>query len=241
MQHTEPQHKNLVLLVPEKQDLERDEVARVWCTLYGQVLRVGKFWEPPDVEPATVRLYGGESFCLVLAQKLGLELVTPPDNLLTSIAPQWLQRTIIQLSLRDGFRLQFPIFLKPIIPKQFPAAVYETASDLEAVTAGLADETQILSSDIVQFQNEIRTFVLDGKVVSASMYEGTGNVQEAISFVETFAANTQLPKTVVVDVGRLSDASYAVVETNATWGSGLNGCDAAAVCKCLAHAVVLKT
>jgi hypothetical protein len=41
-----------------------------------------------------VRLYGNDAFCLVLAQKLALELVSPPDDLLLRLPPGMLQRDV---------------------------------------------------------------------------------------------------------------------------------------------------
>lgn len=59
----------------------------------------------------------------------------------------------------------------------------------------------------------------------------------AATFVENFVQTMKLPATLVVDVGTLAGGRWAVIETNATWGSGLNGCDARNVCKCLVDAV----
>ena len=49
---------NQLLVIPEKPDVERDEVARVWQENGGQVLSLGRFWEPPLLDPTQVRLYG---------------------------------------------------------------------------------------------------------------------------------------------------------------------------------------
>lgn len=34
-----------------------------------------------------------------------------------------------------------------------------------------------------------------------------------------------LPRAMVVDVGFVADRGWAVIEFNAAWGAGLNGCD----------------
>jgi hypothetical protein len=68
--------RGLTLLIPEKADVERDAVAAAWTAGGGRVQRLGRFWDPPPLEPESVRVYGNDSFCLVLAQKLGLDFFT---------------------------------------------------------------------------------------------------------------------------------------------------------------------
>ncbi|MNC94324.1 hypothetical protein D3C83_111490 [compost metagenome] len=45
------------LLIPEKDDIERNAVAEAWQNKGGEVIRVGRFWEPPDVDPSRVKVY----------------------------------------------------------------------------------------------------------------------------------------------------------------------------------------
>jgi hypothetical protein len=72
--------KELLLLIPEKLDTERNAVAEVWQAQGGEVLRLGRFWDPPEINRSRVRLYGNDTFCLILAQKLQLELLSPSDD-----------------------------------------------------------------------------------------------------------------------------------------------------------------
>ncbi len=61
--------KERTLLIPEKADIERDEVAAKWTVLDGNVMRLGRFWDPPEsLIPSQVTLYGNDTFCLVLEQ-----------------------------------------------------------------------------------------------------------------------------------------------------------------------------
>lgn len=80
----------LTLLIPEKADPERDAVACAWRQDGGSVLHIGRFWSPPEMDRQRVHLYGNDTFCLVLAQKLRLELVSPPDDLFLTVDPAWL-------------------------------------------------------------------------------------------------------------------------------------------------------
>lgn len=64
--------RGLTLLISDKPDPERDAVAAVWEAAGGDVLRLGRFWQPPPLDPVSVRVYGADAFCQVLAQKLAL-------------------------------------------------------------------------------------------------------------------------------------------------------------------------
>ena len=70
-------YRNLTLIIPDKPDPERDSVANAWENSGGTVLRLGRFWDPPELISADVRVYGNDTFCLVLAQKLCLDLISP--------------------------------------------------------------------------------------------------------------------------------------------------------------------
>ena len=70
-----PGTDGMLLLIPEKSDLERDAIASAWIASGGEVLKLGRFWDPPLGLPAgRVRVYGGGAFCMVLAEKLNLSL-----------------------------------------------------------------------------------------------------------------------------------------------------------------------
>ena len=81
-----------------------------------------------------VRVYGADTFCLVLAQKLGLELISPDDDLMFAVPPALLGREIFRHSLEDAKGFSHPCIIKPITPKQFRAAVYAGFEELVADT-----------------------------------------------------------------------------------------------------------
>ena len=58
---------DLTLVISDKPDLERDAVAEVWSAAGGEVLRLGRFWEPPAIDPRRARVYGADAFCHVVA------------------------------------------------------------------------------------------------------------------------------------------------------------------------------
>jgi hypothetical protein len=226
----------LTLLLPESPDPERDAVAVAWEAAGGAVLRVGRFWERPPVESRTARVYGADTFCLVLAEKLDLDLVTPDDRVLATAPEALLHRRLAIVSLATLRPSDFPTFVKPVVPKQFRSGVYASLDLLGQETRGLDGATEVIVSEVVAFVAEARAFVCDTVVRTCAVYEGAANVDHAATFAEGVVMALELPRTCVVDVGLLSDGRWALVECNATWGAGLNGCDAARVVECLAAA-----
>jgi hypothetical protein len=231
----------LTLLIPAKTDTERDAVARAWEEAGGSVLRLDRFWEPPEVERSRVRLYGNDTFCLVVAQKLGLELVSPPDELLVTVDEAWLKRALHATTLERVASEPFPRFIKPLVPKLFRASVYPSPAELEVECRGLGGETAVLSSEVVELEAEARCFVLDGQVRACSVYEGEGDAREAADFIAAFARSAPLPKTCVLDAALIRGRGWALLEANAAWGAGLNGCDARAAIACIAEATRLPS
>lgn len=225
----------LILLIPARADVERDAVASVWESQGGSVLRLDRFWEPPVLHSQSVRLYGNDTFCQILAQKLHLELVSPIDDLLLTLPPELLGREILSLPLSKALEDPFPRFLKPLVPKLFRASVYQSAHELQDETRGLDLQTLVLSSNIVQIHAEARSFVLGGEVQTCAVYEGEAEADEAQAFLQKVANNASLPATCVLDAALL-DTGWALLEANATWGAGLNGCNPEAVCACLERA-----
>jgi len=223
----------MLLVIPARPDPERDRVAAAWP---GEVLRLDRFWEVPAVDPAQVRLYGPDTFCQVVAHRLGLTLVAPDDAVLATLQPRWTQREVRCLAL--GSVTGFPCFVKPVTPKLFAAGVYASALELAGATDGLAADTSVLVSEIVVFLCEVRVFVLDGVPVTWAAYEGSGDPDP--DFVRELAALPKWPETVVLDVGQ-TERGWALIEANGTWGAGLNGCEPEAVVRCLARATKKQT
>ena len=219
-----------ILLIPSKADPERDAVALAWQQSQGEVLRLDRFWDPPEVDRRLVRLYGPDTFCLVTAQKLRLELLSPPDDLLLHVDTAFLKRNIRGLALRQLRSENFPLFVKSIVPKIFRSRVYESWTDLEDECRGLEPDTVVLASEVVTIRAEARAFVLQGQVQTCALYEGEGLAPW--DFLQQVASGCQLPTTCVLDAALL-DGGWALLEANASWGAGLNGCSPEGVLGCL--------
>jgi hypothetical protein len=219
----------LNLLISDKADTERDALADAFARHGGEVHRIGRFWDPPVFPRETVRVYGADSFCLVLQQKLGFDLCSPDDDLLLRVPASFLKRRLEMRTLAEVSGGPFPAFIKPVTPKQFRGAVYQTSEALAEECRGLASDIKVFIAEQVRLTAEVRSFVLDGQVLDAAVYEGSADVGDAMAFVRDVIKAVNLPRAVVVDVGFVAERGWAVVEFNAAWGAGLNGCDAAQV------------
>jgi hypothetical protein len=213
------------LIIPEKSDIERDEVAEQWAALNGNVLRLDRFWEPPNsIVSSLVNLYGNDTFCLVLEQIFELKLVSPPDDLINRIDWKWMQRKISIITLEEAILSTFPCFIKPIVPKLFRADIYYQPESLINECKGLEPNTKVVVSSVVKFLSEVRSFILDKTVLDISAYEGDGNLNTAKEFLMDFLKDVELPETCVIDIGLIDKVGWVFIEANASWGAGLNGC-----------------
>lgn len=215
----------LNLLLPDKPDVERDAMADAFAQRGGTVHRIDRFWDPPAFVPATVRVYGPDSFCLVLQQKLNLALCSPDDDLILRVPANFIQRQLTRCTLDEALSQTFPVFIKPVVPKQFRGAVYLAADALAEECRGLLPDVAVFRAEPVKFTAEVRCFILDQRLLDAAVYEGEANLVDAARFVADVTKAVVLPRAVVVDVGWIAGRGWAVIEFNAAWGAGLNGCD----------------
>ena len=232
--------QNLVLVIPEKPDPEREAVALAWQTGGGNVIKLGRFWEPPELEPSAVRLYGNDTFCLVLAEKLGLELISPSDDLLIHLEHDWLKRKVRSRTLGMLEEHDFPVFAKSQVPKILRSGIYESLTDFRLECQGLTLETPIIISEIVQIKAEARMFVLDAKIQTFALYEGFDE-SSLLDFANQFVEHNKLPLTCVLDFALLDDLGWAFLEANPTWGAGLNNCNPLGAARCIAQATLSNT
>jgi hypothetical protein len=237
VRETPMQLAGLTLILPDKPDLERDAVADAWERSGGATFRLGRFWDPPDLgDRSSLRVYGNDAFCLVLQQKLALHLVSPAYDLILRLPSELVRRRLSTSPLAAASSLSFPAFVKPLVPKLFRAGVYPSAAELLEECRGLAESTDLLISEPVTLTAEVRCFVLDGEVLAASTYEGDTPAADAVDVARNVAASVSELPVFVVNLGHIKGRGWAVIEFNAAWGAGLNGCSAEAVLPAIAAA-----
>ena len=193
----------------------------------------------------SAHLYAGPLFADAISDALGLALLEPPADWLSSLPVEVTGREIVTTTIAEARELRRPAFIKPPNDKSFPARVYTDGSRLPGPDA-VDDDLRVLVSDVVTFRREYRLFVLDGRVHSGSLYfrEGelclealTGSRDDAAvsgfatDFLSAFAHT--LPSAVVVDIGMMAleggGERPCVIEANMAWASGHYACDAGRV------------
>lgn len=220
------------------------DAQRIWRAATGRGWKVMRAmgWK---VEPLAgdVCIYGEPLFVRAVADQLGVRLVEPPLGWLAKLPEDLVRREIVFGTLQGALDGPFPRFVKPADDKAFGARVYASAADLAEVPA--ERDTPTLVSEAVRFEAEFRSFTLGTDVVTHSIYSRFGDLieeaepeelAEAHEFTSEVLASYAPCPACVVDVGRLTDGTWAVVEANPCWGSGLYGCDSDAVLDVLAAA-----
>jgi hypothetical protein len=228
----------------DNQQLWRAAIERGWTVERVRGLRI------PEMSDAEFVLYIEALFAPTIAKALGLRLLEPALDWLTQVPHEFRRRDVWLSTLGEARTLSEPRFVKPPNEKSFSAQVYGCGDELPAE---FDDSTPVLVAEPVEWEVEVRCFVLDGTVRTLSPYLRCGQLakhdgflatedelQEARRLVETLLADSrvQTPRAVVVDVGKIAGRGWAVVEANAAWGSGIYGCDPHVVLEVIRHAVV---
>ncbi len=201
-------------------------------------------WRVPEwLRGQDVVLYGEPLFAAVVAGDLGLALLEPSFGWLPALDTKYRQREVQLATLDDARRLQRQAFVKPADDKCFVASVYQTGQQLPDLGV-LPKETPVLIAEPVVWEVEFRCFVLERQIVTLSAYLRFGELAQKLDgswaddrtgqaqrFAQGVLADksVELPPAVVMDVGIIQGRGWAVVEANAAWGSGIYGCDPAAV------------
>lgn len=214
-------------------------------------------WKVPDwLKDQNVVLYGEPLFAAVVADELGIALLEPPLDWLADLPERYRRRAVRFTTLANARSCLEPTFIKPADDKCFAAKVYKTGADLPAENV-LPETTPVLVAEPVKWAIEFRCFVLHRKVKTLSSYLRYGELtqapdgrwlssnqetKEALDFVDQVLdeQTVDLPPAVVVDVGIIENRGWAVIEANAAWGSGIYGCDPAAVLRVVERACVPK-
>ncbi|EPX54971.1 hypothetical protein D187_009710 [Cystobacter fuscus DSM 2262] len=191
--------------------------------------------------------YGESLLADTVGRALKLALLEPAADTLTSLPVELLRRDVRFTTLGDARGESFPRFVKPADEKRFRAAVYASADALPGPGL-LEEELPVVTAEPVDWRDEYRCFVLEGRVVATSPYAWKGEREESsgaafeVEAARTFAAEVLaraggvFPPAVVLDVGRIEGRGWAVVEANPAWSSGLYECDPAEVLRVLQRA-----
>ena len=226
----------------DNQALWQAAIKRGWTVERTHGIRV------PEIEGEIV-LYIESLFASTIADTLGLRLLTPEEDWLVQLPHDYRKREVSVSTLGEARKLETPAFVKPPNEKLFTAKVHATGASL---SGDYEDGMPVLVAEPVNWEVEFRCFVLDGFVRTLSVYLRNGELvkldgystsenelEEARHFVEAVLEDPRVdvPRAVVLDVGKISGRGWAVVEANAAWGSGIYGCNPDEVLEVVRHAV----
>ena len=192
-------------------------------------------------------LYGEPLFAAAVAPQLGVRLVEPAEDWLTTLPESLVRRRVRYGTLGEARKLTTPHFVKPADAKCFRAQVFATGADLPGEDL-LEDGEPVLIQEPIRWRVEFRAFVLDGRVEALSVYSRNhqlaqdedgawpASAEEEAQARATCAAVADaaaLPEAVVLDVGEVEGRGWGAVELNPAWGSGIYGCDPEGVLRVL--------
>lgn len=184
---------------------------------------------PTDLEEPTV--FGDIAFCDIVAEELGLGLLETPDDWLPNLPRKYTRRTIDLIQHRELVNVDTRKFIKPANDKVFYAGIFEHGRHVPY--RQINPNAPVLVSDVVDFEVEVRCHILDRSVVSASIYQGmhwasspeqeNKILEQAEAWMDLFLGDPgiDLPSAIVVDVGKIADVGWAVVEANQAYASGI--------------------
>ena len=143
--------------------------------------------------------------------------ITPPEPIdyPSSLQP-WFGRKIEKSTLG---RLRFiplaqPMFIKPVEHKLFTGTTIDDSRDWAEV-ADFPDDTQIWTSEIVDFVSEWRCFIQDHRLVGIRHYRGDPwLLPDKMTVIQMIRAWDDAPAGCAIDVGVVKSGATCLVEVN---------------------------
>lgn len=184
---------------------------------------------PDGIKDPTV--FGDVAFCDILAEHLGLALLETTDGWLPSLPYRYLRR---EVQLMQHHELEYVAdrrFIKPANDKVFQAGIFLHGRHVPY--RQIQPTAPVLVSEVVEFEVEVRCHILDREVQTSSIYQGLpwgstaeqeGKILEhAEAWMEGFLDDpkVELPSAIVVDIGRIPDIGWVVIEANQAYASGV--------------------
>jgi ATP-grasp domain, R2K clade family 3 len=220
------------------------------------VERLHSFRCPEGLAARGPIFYGETLLADAIAEELGIVLLEPTADWLPRLPMRHRLRDIRLLTLEQALTIQGRVFVKPTDDKCFGARVYDNGAAIEP-DSSLPRDLPVLISEPVQFEIEFRFFIVERRVAAFSPYIRGGDlarsldgdwsaneleIAEADATIRALLDDPEvdLPPAVVVDVGKMTDRGWGVVEANPAWASGLCGSDPAGVLLVLARATVAR-
>ncbi len=191
---------------------------------------------PEEFRTDVIAVYGEDIYAEIVSEQCDLILMKPEDNWLAGISEKFTQRKISYGQLKD-FIHEKNIFIKCSDFKSFKAAVYQKITDIKGFDS-LDLEITVFMSEVVEWELEVRCFVLNNEIKTCSSYwrNDTFDIsplsekeqKDMLAFFDSFIQKyaSTLPTAIVIDFGIIKGKGWALIEANPAWCSGLYACDA---------------
>lgn len=216
---------------PDSTQLWQAALRAKWSTMRLQSHRA-----PDELKGQEVVLYGEGLFVTIIAEQLEIVLLESPLDWLPNLPLPYRLREISLSTLKDARSITHPAFIKPTADKTFDSKVYASGAELPSAEF-FDDNTSVLIAEPVEWELEFRFFISGRKVQTFSPYSRHGELvtdnasdsdsDEALHFVEQILADERVPIApgIVLDIGKIINRGWAVVESNPAWASGIYACN----------------
>jgi hypothetical protein len=196
----------------------------------------GKWNVPEEFRDDVVSVYSEDLYAEIVTEQCHLTLTKPDDNWLSKIPEEFTKRKISYGRLKD-FVHEKNIFIKCSDFKSFKAGVFDKVENINGFDS-LDPESMVFTSEVVEWELEVRCFVLNNEIKTYSSYwrNNTFNTnllseteeKDMFEFFNDFIKqySETLPKAIVLDFGIIKGKGWALIEANPSWCSGLYACNA---------------
>ncbi|ANF49531.1 hypothetical protein A0O34_02725 [Chryseobacterium glaciei] len=191
---------------------------------------------PEEFRSDVIAVYGEDIYAEIVAEQCNLTLTKPEDDWLSKISEEFTKRKISYGQLKE-FVDEENIFIKCSDFKSFKAGVFDKVTNIKGFDT-LDLESTVFTSEVVEWELEVRCFVLNNEIKTYSSYWRNDTFdtdplseteeKDMLEFFNNFIQkySSTLPNAIVIDFGIIKEKGWALIEANPAWCSGLYNCNA---------------
>lgn len=234
-----------ILLIPEKRAFQYEMLDKFWRWQGGQVRVLDNYQVKDDsLSGQEIAIYGHREFATTVAKMYRVRLLSVDGRALSRFQPEYLERNVTHATIGTVTREQFPAFIKPVVHRVFPSGIYKSIQHFKETVDGIRRKEEIIVSQVIphKITAKARGFILNGRMMAASVYEGRTLQSSTESFIELAAEAHRaiLPATCVIDVADTYELGWMVLGIKNTWETDLKGCSARGAIDCIVEATLNK-
>jgi len=176
---------------------------------------------PEYLQYRSCAVYGPDDFCNRIADKLNLVLYENSLDYVYKLPNKYKKRTIKKMHLKEARSLNVPKHIKSLNPNFIKGTVF---NDGTALNQTLSDYIEVLVSDPVQIEYELKYLVVNQKYTDRFTYKTKHRdvypvFPEADEFVNNFLSNIECANGTILTIGFIKQRGFAIIDTDACWKS----------------------